>query len=88
MVGTFPSFLYNLEVIDAIVNRALTIYPQLRERTDAFQCGKSVDNIMEMCGSWCLNPCSPQPWNLEQTLCGQPLSLAFYKDELDNACPT
>lgn len=41
MVGTFPSFLYNLEVIDAIVNRTLTIYPQLRERTDAFQCGKS-----------------------------------------------
>lgn len=51
MAGAFPSFLYSLEVIDTIVNRAPTIYPQLRgERTDAFQCGRSVDTVMEMCG--------------------------------------
>lgn len=29
-----------------------------------------------------------QAWNLEQTLCGQPLGWVFYKDDLDNAFPT
>lgn len=51
MAGAFLSFLYNLEVIHTIVNRVPTIYPQLREeKTDAFQCGRSVDAAVEMCG--------------------------------------
>lgn len=65
----FP--LYNVEVIDAIVNRALTIYPQLRESRcfSAWkECGHRHGNV------WL----PPQPWNPEQT-CGQSLSSVFIK---------